>query len=76
MPIVGNGNAIDHVMRIPFCDRTFVVAFDRATADVADTDHWDAVHRKMTSAHADYRAAVRRWVTETNDVSHCLNLFL
>lgn len=70
MPFVGDGNAVNHVIRIAFGNGAVVVSLDGTTAYIADASDRDAVNREVGCAHTLDLPAMGRGVTETNHISH------
>ena len=76
MSVIGNGNAINDVIRFSFGNGAVVMSFDRATAYIPDASDWNAVNRKVIRADTLDLTAMRRGVAKTNNISHGLTFLL
>ena len=76
MPIVGDGNPVNDVVRFSFRNGAVVMSFDGATAYIPDASDRNAVNRKIICANTLDLAAMRRGVAKTNHVSHGLTFLL
>lgn len=76
MSVVGDGNAINDVIRLSFGNGAAVMPFDGATAYIPDASDRNAVNRKMICAGTLDLTAMRRGVAKTNHISHRLTFLL